>query len=440
MKLRFRNLGVIDEAVIDITKPFIIFTGPNGTGKTYLSYVLSDLPRQVGGTFLMYVMRDKDKKNLFREIFDPSRLDTESIITGKLDPEVLFLLFQKVVSDVEKGTLFSLNIQQKNRKPFSMEIATSLKQWKRELYNLKLDCGFSLQLIKEPKSFNYTIIPRNGYRTRRDRKEDEPFEISLFFSSLFFGGASNASMFTAERTGIALFSKELAVSRLQANSQVNPPRYPYPISKELAENEDRASYRKRSSGYEDLAAEIESMILKGDIRTNSDGELQIKTGGKLFDISVASSTVKALSDIVFYIRHRASMMSRLIIDEPEIHLHPDNQLILTRIFAKMINRGLRLTISTHSDYIIRELNNLIMLHYTGPDFAEVAKRLGYEVTDSLDAKLVQPYLFEWKANGKVRTTAIKVGKDGFSVKSIDTAIAKLNESADMIYYKMLTNK
>lgn len=438
MKLKFRNLGIIEEAVIDVTKPFIIFTGPNGTGKTYLSYVLSDFPREMGGFFLGLIHSDKD--NNLRNIFDPSKFETESKVTGILDPEILYLLYQKAVTTIGKYILRSLNIQLKNKQAFSVELSTSLKEWKKELYDLELDCGISLQLKKSAKSYAYMVIPRGGDHPLRIKKEEEPFEMSLFFSSIFFGGAANASMFTAERTGISLFSKELAVNRLQANPNVLPPRYPSPISSELADAEDRASFRKRTSGYGDLASEIESLILKGIVQTNSDGELQIKTGGKIYGFPEASSTVKALADLVFYIRHRAFKMSRLIIDEPEIHLHPDNQLLLTRIFAKMINRGLRLTISTHSDYIIRELNNLIMLHYVGADFADKANNLGYDIADSLDAGLIQPYLFEWKSNGKVRTRAIKVAKDGFSVKSIDSAITKLNESADRIYYEMLINE
>lgn len=437
MKLRFRNLGVIDEAVIDVTKPFIVFTGPNGTGKTYLSYLLSELPQYLGGTFLSFIHNDKN--NILRTLFDPARLRNEPSITGTLDPQKLYTLFQSALSSIEKHVLKSLNIQQKNKSSLSIEIATTLKEWTKELYNLQLDCGFFLQLRKNSKSYDYKVTLRDGFSISRIRKDEEPFEMSLFFASIFFGGASNASMFTAERTGISLFSKELAVGRLKANSQMLPPRYPAPISTELAEAEDRASYRKRVSGFEDLAAEIESMILKGDVRTNTEGELQIKIGGRFYDVSAASSTVKALADIVFYVRHRAYKMSRLIIDEPEIHLHPDNQIILTRIFAKMINRGLRLTISTHSDYIIRELNNLIMLHYSGEGFLDKANSLGYEMADSLEAGMIQPYLFEWKSNGRVRTRPIKVEKDGFSVKSIDEAIAKLNAAADKLYYEMLTN-
>ena len=34
---------------------------------------------------------------------------------------------------------------------------------------------------------------------------------------------------------------------------------------------------------------------------------------------------------------------------------------INKIIAKLINKGFRFIISTHSDYIIREFNNLVML-------------------------------------------------------------------------------
>ena len=34
------NLGPIKKAMVDMCKPFIMFCGPNSTGKTYLSYLL----------------------------------------------------------------------------------------------------------------------------------------------------------------------------------------------------------------------------------------------------------------------------------------------------------------------------------------------------------------------------------------------------------------
>ena len=43
MKLKISNLGPIDSMVIDMSKPFILFAGDNGTGKTYAATYLYTL-------------------------------------------------------------------------------------------------------------------------------------------------------------------------------------------------------------------------------------------------------------------------------------------------------------------------------------------------------------------------------------------------------------
>ena len=43
MKLKISKLGPIDSMVIDMSKPFILFAGDNGTGKTYAATFLYSL-------------------------------------------------------------------------------------------------------------------------------------------------------------------------------------------------------------------------------------------------------------------------------------------------------------------------------------------------------------------------------------------------------------
>ena len=40
MKIQIKELGAIKEATIDLSKKLTVFCGPNGTGKTYMAYVL----------------------------------------------------------------------------------------------------------------------------------------------------------------------------------------------------------------------------------------------------------------------------------------------------------------------------------------------------------------------------------------------------------------
>lgn len=48
----------------------------------------------------------------------------------------------------------------------------------------------------------------------------------------------------------------------------------------------------------------------------------------------------------------------LIIDEPELNLHPESQKYLAILLNDLVSKGLKIIISTHSDYLIRELINL----------------------------------------------------------------------------------
>ncbi|MDR8356489.1 ATP-binding protein, partial [Acinetobacter baumannii] len=80
------------------------------------------------------------------------------------------------------------------------------------------------------------------------------------------------------------------------------------------------------------------------------------SGKQKFAMSEASSSVRALLDIGFYIRCKLSPGDLLMIDEPELNLHPRNQRMLARLLAKLVNHGVKVFLTTHSDFIIKEMN------------------------------------------------------------------------------------
>jgi hypothetical protein len=124
----------------------------------------------------------------------------------------------------------------------------------------------------------------------------------------------------------------------------------------------------------------------------------------------------------------------VIIDEPELNLHPNCQILLVRIFAKMMERGFRLLISTHSDYIIREINNLIMLHSINDEKRLAANDIGYSGVKSINHEEVAAYLFDFRTKTKVSVNPLEVDETGFEVDTIDNAIRGLNEASEELYY------
>lgn len=69
--------------------------------------------------------------------------------------------------------------------------------------------------------------------------------------------------------------------------------------------------------------------------------------------------VSELAPVVLYLRHVVRPGDVLIIEEPEAHLHPAMQVEFTRQLAAAVRAGVRVIVTTHSEWILEELANLV---------------------------------------------------------------------------------
>lgn len=206
--------------------------------------------------------------------------------------------------------------------------------------------------------------------------------------------------------------------------------YPQAVRNSLKIANELPEIIKKDSEYSKFASEIERQLLSGSVSIGKEGDVKFEPlsanhSSLPLPIQMSSSSVKTLSGLVVYLRHIAKKGDVLIIDEPEMNLHPDNQRRLARIFARMINNGLRLIISTHSDYIIRELNNLIMLNALFVREHEI--ETGYSKNEAIDKDRVQALLFNYNGIMGVTASTINVDSFGFEVTTIDSTIEDQNE-------------
>ena len=75
----------------------------------------------------------------------------------------------------------------------------------------------------------------------------------------------------------------------------------------------------------------------------------------------ASSMVSELAPVVLYLRHIVQAGDTLIIEEPESHLHPAMQVEFVRLLAAAVKDGIRIIITTHSEWVLEELANLVLM-------------------------------------------------------------------------------
>ena len=71
--------------------------------------------------------------------------------------------------------------------------------------------------------------------------------------------------------------------------------------------------------------------------------------------------VSEMTPVVFYLRHVVRPGDVLIIEEPESHLHPAMQVAFTRQLAAAVLAGVRIIITTHSEWVLETLANLVRL-------------------------------------------------------------------------------
>ncbi len=76
----------------------------------------------------------------------------------------------------------------------------------------------------------------------------------------------------------------------------------------------------------------------------------------------ASSMVKEVSPVALFLRYFVGYKDLLIIEEPEAHLYPALQRQVAREVVRLVSRGIRVLLTTHSDWIINELSIAVGRH------------------------------------------------------------------------------
>ena len=134
--------------------------------------------------------------------------------------------------------------------------------------------------------------------------------------------------------------------------------------RQLIEIDQPPKRRRKRQGNLDTI--IEDVILGGSVRVDRSEmidypQFTYKPRGwkEALPLMNASSMVSELAPVVLYLRHVVERGNLLIVEEPESHLHPAMQVELTRQLAKLIQAGVRVIITTHSEWILEELANIL---------------------------------------------------------------------------------
>ena len=128
-----------------------------------------------------------------------------------------------------------------------------------------------------------------------------------------------------------------------------------------------SSTRREPESNNDLALRMEQALLRGIVRVERSEidypSFVYRPDGWEKDLPLmnASSMVSELAPVVLYLRHVVQPGDLLIIEEPESHLHPAMQVEFIRQLAVAVKSGIRILLTTHSEWVLEGLANIVRL-------------------------------------------------------------------------------
>lgn len=488
LELEVSNFGPIVNASIDL-RPLTVFVGSNNTGKSYLSKLIyalhrffsnarghldgSQLKNQLSETHRSLLVPDEGIDALLiltKSVLEEGGANGQGSIT--LTPEICEILssalgrdknasLQEVVRSfgitdpvelLRRGKPSATRISLRRRiSAGSASFCHELMLTRPHDYRTTIPSGVPLPLEIEldysTRSSLCNLLdlldqdPANGDRRQKFFAEASLLLGCQLLTQAFGAFHRPAYYLPADRTGLMHTLRVVASALIENSTSANDHAWSRTrllsgvvgdFLEQLINIDDSLG---RENSY-DFAVSIEREILNGSVSihhsiANGPPHFAFRPNGWKADLPLTnvSSTVSELVPLVLYLRYVIAPADLLIIEEPESHLHPRDQVELLRQLAELVNLGVRFIITTHSEWFLEELSNIVLR-------SSLHKTKGQDVQD-LEASLSPEQVGVWLFNLRRRPKGAVVeeaprGESGlFGTGYDEVAIELHNEWAEI---------
>lgn len=414
VRLEVQDFGPVAQASVQL-RPLTVFVGPSNTGKTYLALLIYALHRVFEGfpplpppSILLQLIGDELSRGYQEEAKASKEIEaeiTEEMINKLTSNEQVRLsdfpeLYKYLESRINNPDLFGDNLLSELQRCFNIDSAAELVRHSRE-GNAKISVninGMTKELWQFTMEWSDKETLASGHvedmlfpstdqdsviqaHTRRlchklhqeGRNWREIFAILFQHRFLDRQWIDTILYLPASRGGImqsyqiivsSLISRSTRIGLLHPEETATLPGSVADFMQQLTLYREYS--RRDLHSISKVATALEDEILWGKISTirstpGSYPEFVYCPRGTQQNIRLnrASSMVSELTPIVLLMRGHLKPGDTLIIEEPEAHLHPAAQTQMARTLAALVRAGVRVVATTHSDWLLQEMANLV---------------------------------------------------------------------------------
>ncbi len=177
--------------------------------------------------------------------------------------------------------------------------------------------------------------------------------------------------------------------------------------------------------------EISDGLLKGEYRIANGEERLYLDENRFVKINYASSgqqEVLWILNLLYYIV-ASETKAFVVIEEPESHLYPNAQKLISEYIALASNNGCQILMTTHSPYVLGALNNLKYASYLS-ESEEIKNEVSEIVPEDIQLKNVTAYYVE---KGTVRDCLDDMEEKLIDNGVIDDASVEINRVYDELF-------
>lgn len=419
MRIKAKNFGPIENVQVDIS-PLTLVIGKNNLGKSYLAqlyYTLLDTTRMAFEVDLRrryYVSRYREdfyqmyyERALFRRgITVPDiAASVRQIKKDTSDSEIMRIIVNKITNlyadaiakalrpslersfGVKVGKLvsvnsnealigwdmfehFSLNIRISKRGTLrvELELLESGKKLVRNTQKASSDLISRLRRARTRKPYYFSklisvLVSRLiSFKTSRDQRLSWIVPARARRQSFFYIPAGRGGLLESYETvvgGLVSLSPLAPVRGLSMPPLPGMAAQFYRVLLQLRGRKGPLSKIVSNSFKELLEGDVQLKKVRGQVKSRlvyrfSSGEKTSST-----DVIHAASMIKELSPIYLIVQELVESGDFMLIEEPESHLHPGAQVKFVNIIGTLVNKGVNIFLTTHSDLFLRAVGHLI---------------------------------------------------------------------------------